>query len=198
MWADAMSGGMRGLPKSRSVPWSDASNVLLRQAPASFDGVEVRGIRREKLDTGAACLDEGRDARVLMSLGIVHDHDIARPQLGCEPTTHPGCEAFAVCGLEHCAERDPPRDAYCTDHRQVRTPVHGAPFELLGAARNPRVRAPHRKVGAGFIEKYETLGGDTLQPSSEARALGLDVWSRLLEGTKAFFLNTYPARRSAR
>jgi hypothetical protein len=198
MCAHAMSCGMRSFSKSLSVPWGDASNILLCQTPASFDGVEVWGIRRKELDTCAACLDEGRDARVLVSLRIVHNHDVARAQLGCEPTTHPCRETLTVCGFEHRAERDPSRDAYRTDHRQVCSPVHRAPFGLLGAARNPRVRAPHREIGPGFIEKYETFGRDTLQPPSEARALGLDIRSRLLEGTKAFFLKTYPARRSAR
>lgn len=107
MWANAMSGSMSGLAKRNSIARSDTANVLLREAPASFDRIEVGRIGRKKLDAGTACFDESRDARVFVSLRVIHDDHVARTQLGSELSTNPRREALAVCGFEHRAKRDP-------------------------------------------------------------------------------------------
>ena len=83
------------------------TNVLLLQAPAEFDGIEVLRIWREVDDLDADRFAERYDTPVVVSAEIIEDEDIARIEPGQELSGEPENEAILVGAGEHRAEHDP-------------------------------------------------------------------------------------------
>ena len=179
-----------GLAKRQPIPRSNGANVLFRDRPARFDWVQVRRVWRQELDTSAACLDHGDEARVLVRWRVVQDDDIAPAQLRRKAPPRPAYEPLRVRRAEHRAHRDPTTAAQSADHREARTPVHRTRIEQDLAAANPGMRTAHREIRRSFVQKDEALGIYAPQPAQEPHTLLLDVGPRLLGRTYEFFLKT--------
>src|SRR6516225_2459533 len=93
--------------KSNAVTRGESLDALLDECPARLDGIEVRRVGRQVFEPGADLLDDFADTRVMVSLCVVHDDDVARRELRRERVRDPFDEALAVCSLEERAHRDP-------------------------------------------------------------------------------------------
>ena len=77
---------VRRFAKRDAIPWSNRANVLLCERPPRLDGIQVRRVRRQKLDARSTRFDHGNEARVLVSGRVVQDDDVSTPQLRRETT----------------------------------------------------------------------------------------------------------------
>ena len=198
MWTNATTASVRSLPKRSAFARRDGFDVLLGEAPAGLDGIQVGRIRRQKFETRASRFDEVDDLGVLVRLRIVHDDDVAEMKLRREAFANPTHEARAVRGGKDRSHRDPTVATKRADHRHRCAPIHRTRIVEHLPATNPRVRTAHREIRRGFVDENEATRIDALHSSKVLRALQLDVGPILLRRTYAFFLNTKPARRSAR
>jgi hypothetical protein len=183
--------------RSRSAG-GDGAKALLDKPPSWFDGVEVGGIRRQKLELCAPALNVLTDTRVLVRTQAIHHHDVTAAQLRGETSTNPLRESVLVRRRPHSAHRQPSVEADGTDHRKVLAPVHWAGLNVLLSPQHPGMRTPHGEICPGFIHKDQFSRVYLRRPSTKRSALRLDVRAVLLTRTRAFFLYTYPARCRAR
>ena len=198
MRADASSTGVRSFAKRISLAGRNCFDVLLRERPTRLDRIQVRRVRRQELEPSAAAFDQFDDALVLVRPRVVEDHDVSEVQLRDEAFADPASKTPAVRRREDRSKRDPAAQAQCADHRHAGAPVHRTWVVQFFAATDPRMRATHREVRRSFIDENEARRVHSSQSSEESSALSLDVGPVLLRRTYAFFLNTKPARRSAR
>lgn len=77
-------------------------------------------------------------------------------------------------------------------------PIARPRLDVLLAALDPRMRAAHGEIEAGFVERDKSPMIHVFHPAAERRAFRLNVGSVLLTRTRPFFLSTYPARAIAR
>ena len=188
---DATSSGARGLPKHARVTRRDGPDVFLRDRPCRLDGIEVRRVRRKKFNPSSARLDDRDEAQVAMSWCVVENHNVSPAKLRSEPTASPFNEEIAVGRSEDRAHGDPALETDRAEHREALVaPVDRTRIDLDLAAANPSVRATHRDICRGFVEKNELRGIDASQPPEEARTLLLNVRSLLFCWTYDFFLKT--------
>jgi len=197
-WTYPPTAGVCSLSKRSLLARRNSFDVLLREGPTGLDGIQIRRVRREELEACTSRFDQLDDTRVLVRLRVVHDDDVSEVKLGREAFADPTHEARAVGGGKDRSHRDPPVATKGADHRHRRAPVHRTRVVKDLPAPNPRVRATHREIRGSFIDENEARRVDALHPSEIARSLLSDVWPILFGRTYAFFLNTKPARRSAR
>ena len=89
-----------------------AQGRALRLGAVPFDGIEVGAVRRQVSQVSAGGLDRLFDAMDLVSGQIVHDHDVAWPQLGNERLFDIGEKGLPVHrSVEDHGRSDPGRDA---------------------------------------------------------------------------------------
>jgi hypothetical protein len=174
------------------------SNMLLLECPSRLNGIEVGGVRRQVQEADAGGLAELGDDWCVVGRGVVHDQDVAAPQLGQQPRPQPPRESLAVGRGEHGPERDPTGQADRSDQGEVLAPVDRHALLVLHPALDPSVAASHRAVQAGLVEEDQALDRDPGDDSQERLALQDDVGSERLQRPAAFFLTTYPKRWSAR
>ncbi len=95
---------------------ADGSESLLEFAPGLFDGVEVRRVGRQVEQRSPAGLDPLAYAVDLVGAEIVHDEDMAGPQLRAQHLVEIGEEDLTVCsrldghGSQHAAVVHGPQD----------------------------------------------------------------------------------------
>ena len=76
--------------------------------------------------------------------------------------------------------------------------LSGPRLDQFGAPGQPRVRPPHREIGAGFIEKDQAAGIYASDPPAEGAPLRLDARTILFDRLRSYCLKTYPVRCNAR
>src|SRR5215218_1725666 len=184
--------------EGRAGARGEGTDALLQQRPRAFNRVVVVRVRGQEPEAGATCVNDPADAWVLVGAQVVEDDDVAGAQLRREPVADPGDERLAGGCRPLRAQRDPPLLIDRPDQRQVVAPVHRARFDVFRALLDPRVRAAHREVRPGVIDKNEAPPVDAAPPAAVRRAFPLDVRAVDLTGPRPFFLSTYPARRTAR
>src|SRR5688572_18121734 len=192
------SGTLRGGSQGSAGAGRDRAHALLDQCPCGFDGVEVVRVRRQEADRGAGLLDQRADASRLVRGQIVEDDDVSATETRHESALYPLGKPRRRHRAPGGAHRQPPIDAHGADQRQVVAPVPRPRLDQLTAPQHPRVRAPHRQIGARFVEKDHTADIDAAQPVTEGAPLRLDYRTVLLGRPRAFFLKTYPVRCNAR
>ena len=155
MRANTSSSGVRGFAQDDSIARRDCFDVLLGEAPARFDWIEIGRVRRQVFDARVGAFDQLGDATIVMRLCVVEDHDVAKPEFRNEALTNPSNESIGVRRLEDGAHRDPPRKAHRPDHREARAPIHRTRINELFATTNPSMRSTHREIRSGFVDENE-------------------------------------------
>lgn len=176
--------------KDIGVAWRDATDVLLLKRPARLDRVEVWRVRRQIDDANATRATGGPNPRVVMSLEVVHDHDVAATKFGQQLPLHPRDETVLVRGREHAGEHDPSRDPDRAEQREVLAPVHRDPIDEFLAALHPRMAPAHRHVHSGLVEEHEPVGRHATDLPQVRRTLYDDVRPQTLQRPSALFFTT--------
>jgi hypothetical protein len=181
---------LRGDSQGGACAWRDGAHALLDQGPRGFDGIEVMRVRRQEADGRARLLDQGADASRLVRGQIVEHDDVSATEARHEPALDPLDKPSGGHRAPGGAHRQPPIHAHGADQRQVIAPVSRARLNQHTAPGHPRVRAPHRQIGARFVEKHQATHIDAAQPVPEGAPRGLDYRTVLLRRPWAFFLKT--------
>jgi hypothetical protein len=195
---DDVACALRDAPQGEGGARRVLANVALDERPRGFDGIEVRRVGRQIVHCGAAGTDQASDLGVAVRLQIIEEHDIAASQAWRQTAADPVDEGGGVDGPPLGVQRHPARPADGANQRQVVAPVHRPRLNVLLPPLYPRVGPPHREVRARFIEHDKTRRVNAPPPCQERGALGLDVGAIDFARPRAFFLSTYPARRTAR
>src|SRR6266705_1909202 len=189
---------LRGLPQCDAGARRDGANTFLDQGPRGFNRIEVLRVGRQEPQRRPDALDQIADGARLMRGQIVHHDYIAAAQVPHQVATDPRHEPRLVQGAPRRRQRHPAVNANRADHREVRAPIHRPRFHQHGPAGQPRVRASHREIRAGFIEKHQAARVYPPDPALECTAFGLDRGPIQFRWARSFFLNTYPLRCKAR
>ena len=198
IWLNAISStscnSLQGVSGARRV----TTYVLLLQRPARLYRVKVWRVRRKVDDTHTFRIAQRYNARIVMCFEIVEYQHISDFELWQQPLGQPQNEAFCICGRVHCAEQYPAGDTDSTEEREVCTPVHGNPLDVLIAFLHPGVTSRHGGVEPRFVDKHQ-FGDRYASDFSQKRCPFLhDVRPKLLQRPVSFFFTTKPARRRAR
>src|SRR3989442_4273406 len=193
-----VSRGAGDSPQRRSAARCVGPNVSFDETPRGLDRIEIVRIWWQPFHACAALFDVERHLGRLVRGQVIEHHDVAATQTRCQPAAHPLDEGDFIHRAPFRAQHDPAATADGSDQRQIVTPVHRSRFHVFLTAFNPRVRAAHREIGPGFIEKHEPSGILPTHPSHERRAFRRDVRTVHLARPLAFFLSTKSARRIAR
>src|SRR5215510_2282924 len=196
--SDGTPGPVGGAPKGSTDARGGSADALLDNSPPRFNRIHLVRVWRQELNTGAARLDEVAHGPRFVRRKIIEHHDVAPPQLGRQPSSHPVGECVGVHRTPTRAQGHPAVEAHRANHRQVVAPVHRARLHQDRAARQPRVRPAHRQMRAGFVYEDKLARSYRFRPPPEASALGPNIRPLLLRGSRSFFLQTYPPRRRAR
>ena len=198
MGVDDMPRALRDLTQGGARAGRMGPDVAFDESPCGFDGTEVMRVRRQIAQRGAPCLDQASDVGGFVRFEVVEEHDVVRPQAGRQSAADPLDEEPRVDRPPLGVQRDPARPADRADQRQVLPPVHRAWFDVFLAPQDPRVGAPHREVRPRLVEHHQTGRINRPHPSQERGAFRVDVGPVDFARAPAFFLSTYPARRTAR
>src|SRR6478672_8496932 len=192
------AGALGGRTQEAARAGRHRADALLDQRPTRFDGVEVIGVRWQEAHGRPRRFDCVADPTRFVGGQVIEHDDIASSEARHQASLHPGEKPWRVHRRPAGRQGQPPVDPHGPDHRQVLAPVHGARFNQLGAAREPRVRPPHGEIRARFVEKHPPSGIYDGGPGVEGRAFVLDPCTIELRRPRPFFLKTYPRRCSAR
>lgn len=184
---DSVPGAPGDTPKGTWIPRRVPPDVLLLQCPPWFNGIEVGRVRRQVEETDTGGLAEVGDLRSMVGSRVVHDQNVASPQLREQPDAEPPDEPFAVGGGEHGSEGDPSADPDGSDERQILAPIHRNALLVHASALDPRVAARHRTIEASFVEKHESVDRDLRDLAKERLPFHDDVGSESLQRPAAFF-----------
>src|SRR5262245_9388675 len=185
-------------PQRRSAAWCVGPNVSFDETPRGLDRIEIVRIRWQSFHASAALFDVERHLGRFVRGQVIEHDDVAATQPRCQPAPHPLDEGDFFHRAPLRAQHDPAATADGANQRQIVTPVHRSRFHVFLTAFHPRVRAAHRDVGPGFIEKHEPSGILPTHPSHERCAFRRDIRTVHLARPLAFFFSTKSARRIAR
>jgi hypothetical protein len=104
---NAKAGTPSDAAKGKGVSWSKPTDLLLLQAPARFDGIEVVGVRREIDHADTASGAKRYDAFVVVGGKVVEDKHVVFLELGEQLLREPIDKALLVGAGEHGGEKDP-------------------------------------------------------------------------------------------
>ena len=141
--------------KSERVAWSVAADLLLLEAPARLDRVEVVRVRRKVDDAHAGVGAERDDALIVMCREVVEDEDVAALEPWEQLPRQPRDEAFLAGAGENGGEQDPAGQPHRAEQGEVLAPVHGRALDEFAALLHPGVAAGHRAVEPGLVEEDE-------------------------------------------
>jgi hypothetical protein len=167
---------------------SALADVLLLECPSRFDGVEVRRIGGLVQEFDAHSSAGLGHARVMVSSEVVHDEDVAALKLRQQTLGEPIDEAISVRRREGDRQLHPPREPDGAHEREVLSPVHWAPVDVLLALRDPSMATAHREVQSRLVQEDQTLRGNSLDLLEELLPFQRDVGSQLLQRPEAYFL----------
>jgi hypothetical protein len=167
-------------------------------ANAFLDRVEVRAVGREEEQVCAGRLDQGANLRPLVAREVVHDHDVARPELGNEDVLDIGLEGVAVDrpreheGCDHAAQAQRGDDGrgFPVAVRHTDAQALAAPGTAMGAG--------HVGLRPGLVDEHQALGvevGLGIEPGLPPRQ---DVGTILLAGVRGLFLRVIRCRAKKR
>ena len=192
------SGSCAVVRRAAPVRGATARMRFLISAHAASMGLKSCEYGVKKRIVAPACWNERADASRLVRSQIVEDDDVSATEAQHESTLHPLGKPRRRHRAPRGAHRQPPIDAHRADQRQVVAPVPRPRLDQLTTPKHPRVRAPHRQIGARFVEKDHAADIDAAKPVAEGAPLPLDYRTVLLGRPRAFFLKTYPVRCNAR
>ena len=177
--------------KQCRVSWCVSSDVLFLKSPAWFDGIEVWRVRRQVEDANATLGTCWPHPRVMVCAEVVHDENVAAPQLRQETLRQPSHEAVFRRGVEHRAENHPASESDgAQDGEPVFPAVDGQPIDVFVAAFHPGVAAAHRQVHPRFVEEDESPRGDPADSFQESRTFRDDIGPQTLKRPSALFFTT--------
>ena len=195
---NAKAGTASDAAKGKGVSWSKPTDLLLLQAPARFDGIEVVGVRREIDHADTASGAKRYDAFVVVGRKVVEDKHVVFLELGEQLLREPIDKALLVGAGEHGGEKDPAGQPHRSEQSKVLAPVHRRALDELAALLHPSVAASHRDIQPGLVEEDEAARIHAPDQAPEGFSLSDDVGSELFQRAKTFFFTTYPARYKAR
>src|SRR3984893_15855680 len=132
--------------KSERIAWGVTADLLLLEAPAGRDRVEVVRVGREVDDRDAGVGAEREDGLSGVCGAVVEDENGAAlepwEQLPCQPRD----EALLAGAGENGGEEDPAGQPHRAEQGEVLAPVHGRALDEFAALLHPGVAAGHRAV----------------------------------------------------
>jgi hypothetical protein len=155
---EAAQGVCDGLPEVWDCPGGGGPQEGFELGEGHFDWIEVRTVGRQVAQTCAGGLDRLPDAMDLVSGQIVHDDDVALPQLGNQRLFDIGEEGLAVhWAIQNHGRGDaivakPGGEGGCFPMAVG----HGGPASL--APRRTAVKAGHLGVRGGLIDEDDPRG----------------------------------------
>ena len=153
MGGDRLEGASDGCDQGFMGSGLGTAEIPFDLAPHFFDGIEIRGIGRQKQDLSPGLGDQGQCLIVFVRGQVIHHHQISRPE---GRTQH-----FPNIGLEHFRVSRP------VDGQTGRGPVHpngtdhggGLPMAVRGVGVDPLAprgaAAQTGQIGLGrrFVQK---------------------------------------------
>ena len=163
-----------------------------------LDRVEVGRVGREVEQARAGCLDQLSHPRPLVAGQVVHDHDVAGPQLGDEDPLDVGLEGVAVDrAVEDEGRHDPVLPQPGHEGGRLPVAVRDAGAQAL-ASRRPPVASGHVGGGPGLVDEHQALGVEVELVLEPGLAPLQDVRAVLLGGVRRLFLRVILWRRQKR
>lgn len=138
-----------------------------------LDGIEVRAVGREIAHSRTCCFDGGLNAGTFVRAEIVHDNNVAWPQIGYQHAIDIGLEAAAIDRTIQDHGRHDAGQSQPSDERRgfLVTMWHGGTQPL--ATSTPPVASCHIRGSPGFINEDQPrrieigLGIEPLLPSCQ-------------------------------
>lgn len=161
--------------------------VPAADTPHHFDGIQIRGVRRQEPDAGTGGSDQGDGLLVLVRREVIHEHEVAGTQCRAEHCAH--------LGLEDCrVGRSVNRHARGRTIHPDRGNHGGAPVAMRATRDQPfsprraSAQAGHVRFGGRLLKEDELRGIEpTLLPAPAAPGLG-DVGPILFGRMERLFL----------
>ena len=187
MGGECVADAADAVPERVLGPFSSLAQLAFELGEGHFDGIEVGGVGREEHQAGSGCFDQGGDFGAFVAGEVVHDDDIAGPQLGHEEPGDIGSEDFAVHrfvdneGGDNAfggQAGDEGGDLPVTAGRVTSDPL------ALGA---PAVAPHHVGRHAGLVDEDQPSGGEPRLHRLPVEARLDEVRPQLLGGEQAFF-----------
>ena len=97
-WSQGVAEIADGFPQSVDSPLCGLSRKGLEFGESILDRIEVRAIGGKKAQLGTGSFEHGLYRQALVAGEVVHDHDVARLQIGDEDLADTGSEPVAVDG----------------------------------------------------------------------------------------------------
>src|ERR1700741_2064526 len=163
-----------------------------------LDGVEVRAVGWEEQQGCARRLYQFTHPGLLVARQVVHDDDIAAPQLGCEDLGHIGFEPFAIDGPVEHHRGDHPGQAEARDQRGcLAMPVWKAHAQALASGATA-VAAGHVGRRPGLVDEDQARRIEVELAIEPGPALPQDGGPILLDRVPGLFLRVMPWRTKKR
>jgi hypothetical protein len=160
--------------------------------PTFFDWRQVGRIRRqvEQADTSGGT--GVRDARHFMGCEIVHDEDLAGPELRHKRFLQKSQKDLTIGEAFDRHGGDKPLGIQCPQHGDMAAPINGLGGQGPLAPGGTSVEAGHRLMAARFVEKHQVFRRERLDGVLKRGPLPLDLGPFLLGGAKRFFCGVGP------
>ena len=189
---DRIEHGLHGLPKSGLGAASQGAEQLLDLAEDHLDRIQIGAIGRQVLQFCLPRFDQFSNACPLVARQIIHDHDVARLELGNEYLLHKRLEDIAV---DRSIDHGRTLHAFDTQggDQRGRLPVSvrrliDQAFTTWGSPSKPG----HVRLGPRFIDEDQSSGVRVLRPRAPLSPSSDDIRAVLLRRMDRFFLNESP------
>ena len=186
------------VPEAAHGSLADLSEHGLEAREGLFDRFEVGAVGRQEAQGCTCCFDEFAHRGALVAREVVHDDDIAAPQLGHEHLGDIGFEPVAVDRSVEHHRRDHAGHAQPCDQRggfAVSVREAHAQTLALGAA---AMAAGHVGGSPGLVDKDKALGLEIGLPVEPVMPLLQDIGTVLLDSMASLFLRVIPRRTKKR
>ena len=180
-WSEQIDDAADGVPEAADGSLGSLTQMSLQLGEGILDRVEVRTVRRQVEKAGVRRRDHLPHSRPLMARQIVHDDDVARPQVWNEDLVDIGLESVAVDRPVQHPRRDHAARREGGDKSRGLPVAMGHADAQAFAAPATAMRAGHLRRGPGLVDEDEAVRVEIDLPSNEAprdRNLSFDVSRR--------------------
>jgi len=185
-------------PQTGDGSFASFSQHRLEPRESLLDGIEVVAVGRKEAQGCAGCFDPLAHRCSLVARQIVHDHDIARSQLGYEDLRHISLEPVAVDRTIEHHWRNHAGHAHTGDQRGRLAMAMGKADAQALASGAAAMAVGHIGDGPRLVDEHETLRLQIKLPIEPVVPLPQDVGAILLDRVPRLFLRVIPRRSKNR